>query len=566
MISAMFSMPPRRRTLCVAASLAFGFSLAPANPPVGQEAISSQNSLAVASSATSSARAAAAKKSRPDVALFRARVEAALSEAHAQKALWGVLVADRDTGETLFEQNADRFFTPASNAKIFTSALALATLGRDYRFHTTLESPVMLDSNGLLAGDLVLVGRGDPDLSNRKFPYAGKAEREGPVEKIFAELADEAVAKGLKEIDGDVVGDDTYFPYDPYPAGWSVGDLFFTFGAPVSAIAFNDNSFSIAVQPGALPGDPAIIAVEPEAAQDTFARELVTVPSEGKPDFAVTRRPGTNFILLRGTIPAGHVPMNLDLAIAEPAETAARTLKRLLETRGVRVTGGIRVVHAPPPDTSDARDLPPAPATAPAASASDLHVLAEHVSQPLLESVRLMNKISQNLHAELLLRTVAREKTGIGSAVDGLKVEQGFLKAAGVADADVALSDGSGLSRDDLVTPRSVITLLRYAAHQPWGEDYLSTLPIAGVDGTLENRMKATSASGLIHAKTGALEHVRGMSGYATTLRGEHLVFSIFGNNNPEHGHDATEALDAIGVAMVETLGVPVPAKSKKKK
>jgi serine-type D-Ala-D-Ala carboxypeptidase/endopeptidase (penicillin-binding protein 4) len=566
MISTKFSMPLRRRALCVAASLFCGFAFTPARPSAAQEQPSSKYTLAVTPVAATSALAAAAKKSRPDVALFRARVEVALSESHAQKALWGVLVADRDTGETLYELNAGRFFTPASNAKIFTSALALATLGRDYRFRTTLESPAMLDSNGLLAGDLVLVGRGDPDLSNREFPYAGKAEREGPVEKILAELADAAVAKGLKEIDGDVVGDDAYFPYDPYPAGWTVGDLFFTFGAPVSAIAFNDNSFSIAVQPGLRPGDPAIIAVEPTAAQDSFARELVTGPSDGKPDFAVTRRPGTNFILLRGTIPVSHAPMNLDLAISEPAETAALTLKQLLEARGVRVMGGIRVVHAPPPDTSEAGDLPPAPAAAPAASTSDSLLLAEHVSQPLLESVRLMNKISQNLHAELLLRAVAHEKTGIGSAGNGLKVEQSFLKGAGIADGDVVLSDGSGLSRDDLVTPRGVIALLRYAARQPWGEDYLSTLPIAGVDGTLENRMKSTSASGLIQAKTGALEHVRGMSGYATTLRGEHLVFSIFGNNNPEHGHDATEALDAIGVAMVETLGVPAPAKSKKKK
>jgi D-alanyl-D-alanine carboxypeptidase/D-alanyl-D-alanine-endopeptidase (penicillin-binding protein 4) len=566
MISAMFLKPLRSRKFLIAASLTLGLAFAPANGSVAREPSSSTKTLAAPSPVISSVPAASAGKPRKDVALFRKRVEAALSEAHAQKGLWGVLVTDRDTGNTLYELNADRFFTPASNAKIFTSALALATLGRDYRFRTTLESPGTIDSNGLLAGDLVLVGRGDPDLSNRVFPYAGKAERDGPVEKILAELVDAAVAKGLKEVDGDVVGDDSYFPYDPFPAGWSVGDLFFSFGAPVSAISFNDNSFSIAVQPGARAGDPATVVVEPEVAQGTFASELTTGPSDEKPDFAVTRRPGTNFILVRGTIPVGHVPMNLDFATADPAETAARTLKQLLEARGVRITGGIRVEHAAPPDTSDARDLPPSLASMPPASASTFNVLAEHVSQPLLESVRLMNKISQNLHAELLLRTVAREKTGIGSTDDGLKVEQSFLKAAGVADGDVALSDGSGLSRDDLVTPRGVIALLHYAAQQPWGQDYLSTLPIAGVDGTLENRMKSTSASGLIQAKTCSLEHVRGMSGYATTLRGEHLVFAIFGNNNPEHGHDATEALDAICIAMVETLGASTPVHSNKKK
>ncbi len=514
--------------------------------------------------ASSLAPAAHHPKIRADVAAFQARVEAALSEAHAQRALWGILVADRETGETLYDLNGDHFFAPASNAKIFTSALSLATLGPDHRFRTTLESSGTLGDDGRLAGNLILVGRGDPDLSNRKFPYEGKAERNGPTEKILAEMADAAVAKGLKEVDGDIVGDDSYFPFDPYPAGWAVGDLFFTFGAPVSAVAFNDNSISIEVQPAARAGDPATITVEPAASQDSFSHEITTGPADGKPDFAVVGEPGPKFILLRGTIPAGHAPINLDLAMTDPAESVARTLKQLLEARGVHITGATRVEHAPPPDTSDAGDLPPAPTPLEATRAASSLVLAEHLSPPLLESIRLMNKISQNLHAELLLRAVAREKAGISTTGAGLKAEQEFLRAAGVADGDVVLSDGSGLARDDLVTPRAVVALLRYAARQPWGEAYLSTLPIAGVDGTLENRMKSSPASGLIQAKTGSLEHVRAISGYATTLRGEHLVFTIFGNNNPEHGHDATDTLDAISIAMVETLGPPPHAKKKK--
>lgn len=553
-----FLMPPTSRNFPLAATLFLALAGAAGNYAGAQSAPHPEKARDRGSLASGASHA----KPRPDVAAFRARVEGALADAHAQKALWGVLVADRDTGETLYELNPGRFFTPASNAKIFTSAFALAELGAGYRFHTTLESPGELDGDGKLRGDLVFVGRGDPDISNRKFPYLGRAERDGPVEKILAELADRVLAKGLKEVDGDVVGDDSYFPYDPYPAGWSVGDLFFSFGAPVSAIAFNDNELWLAVEPGAHPGDPAIVAIEPEAAKDAVACEITTRPADGKPDFAVVRQPGTNFILLRGAIPAGHEPMNLDFAIPDPAETAARTLKELLEARGVRVMGAVRVRHAPPADPSEAGDLPPAPTLA---AASPI-VLAEHVSEPLLESIRVMNKISQNLHAELLLRTVAREKTGIGSTGAGIKVEQDFLRAAGIADGDVELSDGSGLSRDDLVTPRAVVTLLGYAARQPWGDQYLSTLPIAGVDGTLENRMKSTPASGLIEAKTGGLEHVHAMSGYATTLHGEHLVFSIFGNNNPEHGREGTEAIDAIAVAMVETLGAQAPAHPKRKR
>jgi D-alanyl-D-alanine carboxypeptidase/D-alanyl-D-alanine-endopeptidase (penicillin-binding protein 4) len=500
---------------------------------------------------------------RPDAARFSARVEAALQETHAARSYWGILVTDHDTGETLYELNSDHFFTPASNAKIFTTALALATLGPDYEFHTTLESKAALGNEGRLVGDLILVGRGDPDISNRKFPYAGKIELDGPVEKVLAEMADQAVAKGLREVDGDIVGDDSYFPYDPYPAGWAVGDLFFRFGAPVSAISFNDNTISVGIQPGNRLGDPATVTTEPSAALDTFGHEITTDGDEGPSDFAVVRQPGLNFILLRGTIPISHAPVHLDLAMTAPAETAALALKQLLEARGVRVTGQTRVQHAPPPQ-NDAAGEPVLPASVLTPPDPNALVLAEHISAPLLECIRVTNKVSHNLHAEMLLRTVAREKTGVGSTDAGLLVERNFLRAAGIAEGDVVLADGSGLSRDDLVTPRAAVALLRYAASQPWGREFLSTLPIAGVDGTLDNRMGNTVASGLIEAKTGEVEHVRGLSGYATTLRGENLVFSIFYNNNPQKGSGSAAAVDTIATAMVETLGAKPHAHKKK--
>jgi D-alanyl-D-alanine carboxypeptidase/D-alanyl-D-alanine-endopeptidase (penicillin-binding protein 4) len=502
-------------------------------------------------------------KPRADVARFRARVDAALREAHAEKTLWGVLVTDRDTGETLYELNADRFFTPASNAKIVTTSLALATLGPTYQFRTTLESAGRLGEDGRLLGDLVFVGRGDPDLSNRKFPYAGKVEHDGPVEKVLAQMADDAIAKGLKEIDGDIVADDSYYPYDLYPPGWSVGDLFFTFGAPVSAIAFNDNSISVEVSPGLQAGDPASVTAEPAAAMGTFGHELTTGVADGKPEFGVVRQPGPRFLLLRGSIPLGHAPMKLDLAMPDPAETTALALQQIFESRGVRVTGTIRVLHAPPAEIYP--DAPVVLGPAPVPRAPDTIVFAVHISPPLSEIVRVTNKVSQNLHAELLLRAVAHEKKGFGVTDAGIWAEQDFLKTVGVADGDVVFTDGSGLSRDDLVTPRAVVQLLRYDALQPWGADYIGTFPIAGVDGTLETRLKDTVAASRIEAKTGALDHVRAISGFATTLHGERLIFSIFGNNNPQRGHEATVAADAIAVAMVELLGAPPPAQHKKK-
>ena len=255
--------------------------------------------------------------------------------------------------------------------------------------------------------------------------------------------------------------------------------------------------------------------------------------------------------------------MKIDLAMPDPARAAAAELKELLETRGVRVTGTTRVQYGPPPRTT-ATGEPILTPVDPAPSDSNSIVLAEHISQPLVEIARITNKVSQNLHAELLLRTVGREKLGVGSTAAGIKVERDFLKDAGIADGDVTLSDGSGLARDDLVTPRAVVALLGYAVRQPWGEAFLSTLPVAGVDGTLEYRMKNSPATGFVEAKTGAADHARALSGYATTRNGEYLVFSILVNNNTQHGAEATETLDAIATAAVETLGAAAPPKSRR--
>ena len=538
---------PRQFILSLAALALFGPSLAPTMR---------------ARPALTRARPRALKP-RSDVTRFRMRVEAALASTAAARTFWGILIADRDTGELLYERNSDHYFMPASNAKVFTTAFALATLGTSYQFHTTLESAAKLDSEGKLAGDLVLVGRGDPDLSNRKFPYQLKTERDGPPEKVLAEMAEAAIAQGLKEVDGDIVADDSYFPYDPYPPSWGIGDTFFEFGAPVSAIAFNDNIVSLQVLAGARTGDSATVVAQPAAALETLTIQITTSAPSAPAYFSVSRQPGPNFLSVRGTIPTGHAPADIDLAMTAPAETAALALKELLEQHGVRISGSVRVVHAPAPETSDQNGTapPPPPPLASAAGPNPV-VLAEHVSPPLLETVRLTNKISQNLHAELLLRTVAREKAAYGSAELGLRLEQQFLKQAGVIDGDVLLSDGSGLARDDLVTPRAMVALLAYAARQPWGTDFISTLPIAGVDGTLDSRMKDITGPAVIEAKTGSLEHVRSLSGYATTQEGEKVVFSIFANNTQEHDRNATKAMDAICAAMVETLG----AKAKRKK
>ena len=181
----------------------------------------------------------------------------------AGKGEWGLLIVDAATGDTLYALNADKYFVPASNMKLFTTAFALAKLGPDYRFHTTLETHGTISSDGKLSGDLFLVGRGDPNLSNRKFPYDLKEEFDGPPEKILIELADALVAKGVKEITGDIIGDDSYFPREPYPDGWEIGDMVWEYGAAISAIVIEDNTVTLTLTPGQLAGEPVQAAIAP---------------------------------------------------------------------------------------------------------------------------------------------------------------------------------------------------------------------------------------------------------------------------------------------------------------
>jgi len=477
---------------------------------------------------------------RADVERFRSRADAALSAAGPDKGAWGVLVTDAATGEVLYARNADGYFMPASTAKLFTTAFALATLGPDYRVRTTVASSGTVDPNGVLIGDLVLTGRGDANLSNRKFPFDKKEVRDGPPERVLAEFADGVASRGVKEVTGDVIADDSIFQHEKFPSGWLVDDILWSYGAAVSAIAVNDNTFSLELRPAVNEGEPA--RYEAGLAADFYTIEnLVVTGARGSEEkLAVARDPGSRLIHLSGTMPLDAKARRLTLAIEDPAEFAANLLARLLGARGVKIDGRARARHAGRPSADEA-----APQT----------VLAEHTSAPLSDDIRLTNKNSENLHAELLLLLAAHEKAGANDYEDALKVESDFFRSAGIADGDMVLSDGSGLSRKDLVTPRATVQLLRYAATQPWGELYRSTLPVAGEDGTLSERMKNTPAVARVFAKTGTIGHGNALSGYATTLRGERLLFAILGNNNNLHAQDANKVIDAICVAMVEELG-----------
>jgi serine-type D-Ala-D-Ala carboxypeptidase/endopeptidase (penicillin-binding protein 4) len=475
-----------------------------------------------------------------DVARFSERVQAALTSTGDDKAFWGLVISDADTGEVLYSLNPGHYFMPASNAKLFTTAMALATLGPDFRIRTTVESAAEPDSAGHLQGDLVLVGRGDANLSSRVIPFVERAEHNGPPEKALADLADQVAAAGVREVSGDVIGDDSYFAPERYPPGWGIDDAVWSYGAAVSALAVNDNYISVILRPGATIGAPLVYSAAPWPGIYEIRNDTQTTAAGTEPELRLERDADSQTFHLTGTLPLDAPARELQLAVTQPAENAAAILKQLLEARGVRVKGRSRARHGD-------RNAP--------AQAAPRHVLAEHTSPALVQDVRLTNKLSMNLHAELLLRVAAKEKAGAITMDDALAFATNFRQSIGISPDDVQMTDGSGLSRGDLVTPQSLVQLLAYAQRQPWGADFVASLPVAGQDGTLENRMRGTPAAGQVHAKTGLVEHVNSLSGYATTRRGAHLIFAIFGNNTGTHGREAINAVDAICLAMVEELG-----------
>jgi D-alanyl-D-alanine carboxypeptidase/D-alanyl-D-alanine-endopeptidase (penicillin-binding protein 4) len=490
------------------------------------------------------------------------RIDAILDQGKVTRGFWGIQIEDLDSGRVLYSRNADKLLLPASNAKLFVTAAALALIGPDYRFRTTIESSAPPDKNGVLHGNLYLVGRGDPNLSGRELPYDRKTERPLPPEHLLEKLADEVVAKGVKAIQGDIVADDSYFVDERYGDGWTQEDLVWRYGAPVSALAINDNVVFFHLRPGAAVGEPAILTVAPASGYyEVENRVRTTAARRGARRLSIDRQPGSRKIKIWGTMPINDRGTSRALSIEEPADFCAGLLAEMLARHGVALYGRPRSHHL---EMADLESLPPGLALnegaagnlpgggveKPSSAEPSPVVLAQHESLPLGEDIRVINKVSQNLHAEMLLRLLGRKKGGEGSVAAGLEVVGNFLTQAGVKPEEYRLYDGSGLSRDDLITPRATVKLLRYAATQSWGAEFLDSLPQAGVDGTLIYRLHRLPRRTVVRAKTGSLDHVGALSGYMTTSRGRRLAFSIFANHNSLSAHQTNMVIDRIVAAV----------------
>jgi len=454
----------------------------------------------------------------------------------ARGAFWGVEVVDLSSGQTLYARNADRLFVPASNVKLFTLALALMRLGPDFKFETRVLADAPPDAAGVVRSGLRLIGGGDPNLSGRAIPYRNGAAAGNPLAAI-EDLADQVVEHGVTRVQGGIVGDDTWYLWEPYPEGWAADDTEYDYGAPVSALSVNDNAFTLTVRPGAQVGDPAELSLSPPLEYYDIDNRVRTVAPRGERKIHWDRRPGGPQLRVWGTIPLRDPGESQALAIDDPAEYAARALRRALEDRGVFVEGRVRARHR----------VADQPWTAPAGAE-----LAWHGSAPLLEDLRITAKVSQNLHAELALRAVARQRRAEGSREAGLEEMKAFLGENGIGADAYQLNDGSGLARLDLVTPAAVIRLLRAMYASPVREEWIALLPVGGQDGSLSTRFADLPALGRIHAKTGTLTHVSALSGYAQRRDGTWVAFSILVNNHNAPAAEVRGIIDRICTLIVE--------------
>jgi serine-type D-Ala-D-Ala carboxypeptidase/endopeptidase (penicillin-binding protein 4) len=488
---------------------------------------------------------------------------------------WGIAVVGMD-GAPIFSLNEGQLFQPASNAKLFTTTAAMALLGAQTTYQTKVLGRGVFGDGGTLTGHLVLVGGGDANLSGRVLPYVppvkgakADAAAEPNALRYLEEMADQVAATGLKHLQGDVIGDDTVFPWEPYAQDWAIDDAVWGYGAPVSALSIGDNQIKVTVTPGDAVGTPASVVSEPAVPYYMLDVSMTTGAAKSGSTVQMERAPGSKVLRIYGAIGLHAQPDVEEIAIQDPAEYAAVALKGMLEARGIAVSGVAKARHRVLLDTEsfsresgavvDAaqKEVSPQQRVEPADDAEfgvavkgEERTLAVHRSAPLVQDVVATNKVSQNLHAELMLRQLGEARGRDGTIAQGARVVRQFLVSAGIDKDDFVFLDGSGLSGHDLVTPRATVRLLQYASGQPWFADWRSSLPVGGVDGSLEGRFTKEPLKGRVFAKTGTLGEARALSGYVECASGRTVIFSIMvGNHLPQTSADR-EVTDKIVAAI----------------
>ena len=463
--------------------------------------------------------AIADKTRRPDPGLAR-KIDALLDSKRYRRASWGVDVRYVDGGAVLYSRNPLKYFIPASNMKVFTTAAVLNHLGPDFRFETRLGYEGQLQENGVLTGDLVLIGGGDPGLANN--PGSGS------IFKHLDNMAQEVERAGIRLIQGDVIGDDSFFSYAPHGRGWNKKDLEYHYAPRVSALSFHDNLLNLVARPGRRTGQPIRLASYPSNSLFQLVNMGTTVADGPQATGYFFRSLGNHKAVIGGQIPVNSPGWTRRITMEDPALYTATLLRDRLRKRGIRVSGSVRSRHTAPADGVETQ------------------VIYVHESPPLIQFIFRVNKESHNLYAEILLRTLGAVVKGRGSDSGGLEVVYELLREAGVPLRLTDIQDGSGLSEQNLITPRAQSMLLQHVAGKSFFPFFLGSLPVAGRTGTLSGRMGGTPAANRVFAKTGTLSNAITLGGYVQSRSSELLAFSILVNDHRFGHYTARRGIDQI--------------------
>jgi D-alanyl-D-alanine carboxypeptidase/D-alanyl-D-alanine-endopeptidase (penicillin-binding protein 4) len=410
--------------------------------------------------------------------------------------------------------------------KVVTVAAAAATLGWDRTFRTTVLATGPVE-HGILKGDLVVVGSGDPSLGGPPALDQG----------VFETWAANLRASGISAIDGRIIGDSRAFEGSGLGRGWMWDELDASYATPVSALSFNENTVVVTVKPGVAAGDFAAVESRPGGHGLVIENTARTVEKTAKAAISLDRAPGSAVLRVSGTMPAGAAPLVRTVSVESPTMLAVGALRQVLSTRGIPVSG----------DAVDIRVLPMPP------DLSSSRTLFVHQSPSLAQIGKVTLKVSQNLYADTLLRLVGCGDAQPCSVRAGIDAVSGVLNNWGIAPGSYVMADGSGLSRYNYLTPELLVTILtRMSADQRLRAAFLDALPVAGVDGTIAGRMRDTKAQGNARAKTGSISNARALSGYVTSADGEPLVFSIIANNFNVPAAEANLAIDRVVVRLAE--------------
>lgn len=498
-----------------------------------------------------------------------AQIDSLLAQPSVARAHWGIAVTELD-GTPIYGHDEGKVFRPASNNKLFTTAAAMELLKPETTLSTHAWFTLTPADQGEVKGDITLVGAGDANFSDTDFPYRNAAQRKAaaagqPIAepdplRYFDELAQKIAAQGVKRVDGNILGDDTAWVWEPYPESWGVDDLTWGYGAPVSALTAEDNELEIHVTAGARAGDAATFTLKPDLGYYKTEFSVLTVEKGAQNAYDVARDPGSHTLRVYGTIAVGGEDTS-HLAIDDPAQFSALALKQALEAHGITVAGKAEARHQRLNDASSSYRASHEPITTwvtnlPVEQNRAFGVVTvAHTSPTVADDVDYTLKVSQNMHAESFLRRLGAmygkpSHDGDNStSAQGLRVVRQFLVNAGVDGDDFALFDGSGLSDHDLVAPRAFAQLLAYAQKRPWFQPWFEGLPVGGEDGTLRSRFAKAPLKDHVFAKTGTLGESRALSGYLDCASGKRVIFSIMVDDHMPGGADAA-AMDKIVAAI----------------